>query len=35
MEDQKTVFKRLKEQVEKSSYQKDLHFMPLPNRKLA
>jgi hypothetical protein len=26
MEDQKTVFKRLKEQVEKSSYQKDLHF---------
>jgi len=26
MEDQKTVFKRLKEQIEKSSYQKDLHF---------
>ena len=26
MEDQRTVFKRLKEQVEKSTYQKDLHF---------
>lgn len=26
MEDQKTVFKRLKDQVEKSAYQKDLHF---------
>lgn len=26
MEDQKTVFKRLKDNVEKSEYQKDLHF---------
>lgn len=26
MEDHKTVFKRFKEQVEKSTYQKDLHF---------